>query len=300
MSIYLAALLVCLVFYGILFLVAEQRNKPALGDHFWGIGFIVVTLSCLGYRAAGNVVGMSWQATTLCNNQPLKFITDCTDRPLTLSGDPLTYVPALVVSVLVILWAIRISRHTLVRNKNNALDWRYANWRALRRGENPRTIFFEKYLLQAGLLWLVSLPMIFLYTIEFERDNYRDSLIYGPVLIGLGIWLFGFIFEAISDWQLQKFNKHKANRGQILQHGLWKFSRHPNYFGEVTMWWGIFFVTLAAPLPTLWLMVSPLIITYMIRYVSGVPVLEKLYKDNKAYQEYKRHTNTLLPWFRKA
>src|SRR5690606_6836000 len=113
---------------------------------------------------------------------------------------------------------------------------------------------------------------------------------------GALLWLIGFIYELVADAQLHAFTRDPANRGKVLMTGLWRYARHPNYFGEAVLWWGIFIMTLAAPAPKYWLVISPLIVTYMLRFVSGVPVLEKKYAGNKAYQAYKRRTNAMLPW----
>lgn len=300
MSLYIATLLVSVLIYSSLYLAARQINKPTLGDHFWGIGFIIIAGFCFLYRNFGYTTGANWQISDLCYNQPLKFIANCPKEPLSLSTSPISYLPAILMGILITIWAIRLSRHTLTRSLHNALDWRYANWRLLGKRTSDTGIFFQKYLLQAGLLWIVSLPLQFMFTIEYERENYHENFIFVPVLLGTIVWLIGFVYELIADHQLKQFNKHTANHGKILQHGLWKYSRHPNYFGEITMWWGIFIICFAAPIPALWLPLSPLIITYMIRFVSGVPVLEKRYAKSKAYQSYKQRTNTLIPWFRKV
>jgi steroid 5-alpha reductase family enzyme len=103
------------------------------------------------------------------------------------------------------------------------------------------------------------------------------------------LWLSGFMVQAIADYQLSSFKKHKQP-GQILQTGLWQYSRHPNYLGEIIMWWGIWLI-----LPAWWTLISPILITYLIAFVSGVPMLEEKYKGNPAFEAYKKRTPALFP-----
>jgi steroid 5-alpha reductase family enzyme len=118
--------------------------------------------------------------------------------------------------------------------------------------------------------------------------------------LGILVWIIGFVFESVGDLQLSKFIALPENKGKIMTKGLWKYTRHPNYFGEVTQWWGIFLIVFTAPLGLL-AIVSPLTITFLILKVSGIPMLEKKYKDNPEFEMYKRVTNTFFPWFpRKA
>ncbi len=107
---------------------------------------------------------------------------------------------------------------------------------------------------------------------------------------------FGFVFEVLSDWQLSKFKKDPKNKGKIMDKGLWKWSRHPNYFGEITMWWGIFIISLSEPYG-FYSLISPLLITNLIVFYSGIPLLEKRYKNNKNYQKYAKKTPVLVPKF---
>jgi steroid 5-alpha reductase family enzyme len=114
-------------------------------------------------------------------------------------------------------------------------------------------------------------------------------------VIGVCIWLFGFLFEAIGDFQLLRFKRDPANRGKIMTSGVWCYSRHPNYFGEVTLWWGIFLICISVP-GSWWTIVGPLTITYLILQVSGTPMLERRYADNPEYAEYIRRTSSFFPF----
>ena len=111
--------------------------------------------------------------------------------------------------------------------------------------------------------------------------------------LGIAIWIFGFYFEAIGDWQLSKFIQDPEKTG-IMKEGLWKYTRHPNYFGEVTQWWGIWLIALSTKygLPSI---LGPLAITFLILKVSGIPPLEKKYADNEDFKKYKKKTSKFIP-----
>jgi steroid 5-alpha reductase family enzyme len=116
--------------------------------------------------------------------------------------------------------------------------------------------------------------------------------------IGVCVWLIGFLFEYVGDAELAQFTRDSNNRGKILQTGLWRYTRHPNYFGEVVQWWGIWL--LAAAVPRGWFgIVGPVTITVLILKVSGIPMLEKKMADNPDFAEYKRRTSVFLPWLPK-
>lgn len=115
--------------------------------------------------------------------------------------------------------------------------------------------------------------------------------------LGLLIWAFGFLWEAISDLQLARFKANPSNRGKLMRTGLWRYSRHPNYFGEIVLWWGIFLIALPWE-RGYWCLFSPVIVTWLLARVSGVPMLEGKYRDNPEYQEYVRTTPALFPFFK--
>ena len=117
-------------------------------------------------------------------------------------------------------------------------------------------------------------------------------------LIGAAVWVLGFLFEAVGDFQLKAFKADPDNKGRIMDRGLWRYTRHSNYFGEAVMWWGIFLIALSAPGG--WAaIVSPLVITGLLLRVSGVTLLEKKYAGNPAYADYVRRTSDFVPWFPK-
>ncbi|MDV7396636.1 DUF1295 domain-containing protein, partial [Arthrospira platensis SPKY1] len=111
---------------------------------------------------------------------------------------------------------------------------------------------------------------------------------------GVAVWIFGFYFEAVGDAQLARFKKDPANKGKFLQSGLWAYTRHPNYFGEVAQWWGIWLIALAVP-GGVYTIIGPLTITFLILKVSGIPMLEKKMEENPEFAEYKRKTSMFIP-----
>jgi len=113
-------------------------------------------------------------------------------------------------------------------------------------------------------------------------------------MVGLLLWLTGFYFESVGDWQIDRFIRNEANRGKIIQEGLWRYSRHPNYFGEITMWWAIFIIALGSPYGVFGV-IGPVIITFLIVFVSGIPLAEKAIESMPGIEDYKRKTSVLIP-----
>lgn len=176
---------------------------------------------------------------------------------------------SLIVNLLVTLWGTRLAVHIYRRNHNKAEDYRYQAWRKEWKNFTLRS-FFQVYMLQGVLLYVTALPVLFINHAPVSALGWLD-------LVGIAIWLTGFSFESIGDRQLKEFIRRPANKGRIMDEGLWRYSRHPNYFGEVTQWWGIFILALSSPGG--WTMViGPLAITVLILFVSGIPLLEKKYR----------------------
>lgn len=197
----------------------------------------------------------------------------------------------LLVGVLVSIWGVRLAWHIYLRNKGRAEDYRYAKWR----GEWGKWFylrsFAQVYLLQGILLFLIALPVLFI--------NRASGLVLGVFeVLGLAVWLLGFFFESVGDAQLARFIKNPENKGKLMQGGLWEYTRHPNYFGEVTMWWGIWLIALSSPYG--WIaVIGPLTITILILKVSGIPMLEKKMAEHPDFAEYKKRTSVFIPWFSK-
>lgn len=192
---------------------------------------------------------------------------------------------ALVVNILISIWGVRLARHIYRRNSKKPEDKRYAKWRVEWKNFYLRS-FLQVFLLQGLFLFLISLPVLYI--------NYSRGII-GPIFIlGVIIWTFGFYFESTADKQLSSFISEPKNKGKIMDQGLWKYSRHPNYFGEVTQWWGVFVMALSDK-GSLWTIIGPITITTLILFVSGIPLLEKKRENDPAFQEYKKKTSVFIP-----
>ena len=146
-------------------------------------------------------------------------------------------------------------------------------------------------MLQGAVVWLVSLPVLLVLDNPGEMLGWRD-------LLGFLVFALGFFFEAVSDWQLVRFKRHPGSSGRIITHGLWRLSRHPNYFGEAILWWGIFLIGFGSPAGVFDL-ISPLTINFLLLKVSGIPMLEEKYRGNPEFEAYKARTNAFFPWFRR-
>lgn len=196
----------------------------------------------------------------------------------------------LLVVALVTLWGLRLAWHIALRTVGRPEDSRYAAWRRTWTHFYLRS-YVQIFLLQGVFLYVILLPILFMATTNPVPLHWLDG-------VGAVVWIIGFGFETIGDRQLRLFLQNPANRGKIMDQGLWKYSRHPNYFGEVTQWWGIFLCTLALPYGLV-TVVSPLLITFLILYVSGIPMLEQKYVGRPDFLAYKQRTSPFVPWFPK-
>ena len=197
---------------------------------------------------------------------------------------------SLVVNGLVSVWGLRLAWHIFLRNRRKKEDYRYKKWEGAGWPAYVRS-FVQVFVLQGVLMLLVVSPVIYVNLLTDSGWRLLDW-------VGVMVWLVGFGFEVVADWQLKKFLADKGNRGKIMREGLWGYSRHPNYFGEVVMWWGLFVVALSVP-GGLVTVVGPMMITYLILFVSGIPLLEKKYEGRKDFEEYKKVTSVFIPWFPK-
>jgi steroid 5-alpha reductase family enzyme len=188
------------------------------------------------------------------------------------------------------LWGMRLSVYLIIRKKQQkGEDWRYKNWREEWGSTVVLRSLLQVFLLQGLFMWVVSLP---LQLVAHFNLTYTLPLL----LVGGIIFLFGWCYESIADLQLFRFKQDPANKGKILHGGLWKYSRHPNYFGEIVLWWGLFVATLgSAPA---WLgILSPICISWLILRVSGVPMLERKQQQQVEFQKHMTHKPALVPNF---
>lgn len=190
------------------------------------------------------------------------------------------------------IWGIRLAFHIYSRNKGRPEDFRYAQWRRDWGKWFVLRSFLQVYVLQGLLLLAVVMPVALTAGLQNKLQ------VSAWALAGVLIWFVGFIFESIGDWQLRTFIKAKHPKGTIMDKGLWRYTRHPNYFGEVTQWWGLWVILASTSLSFVTIvigLIGPVTITTLILFVSGIPLLEKKYADNAKYQAYAAKTSKFFP-----
>jgi steroid 5-alpha reductase family enzyme len=195
-----------------------------------------------------------------------------------------------IVLAMVTLWGLRLFTHIMLRTVGKAEDPRYQQMRQKMQTEKREllTTYLRIYLAQGLLAWIIAAPLVFI-------NASQPTGIFPYYQIGIAVWIIGFLFEVIGDQQLKTFLAAKQNQGQIMTGGLWKYSRHPNYFGEASLWWGIFVIALSYQGG--WLaFFGPLLITYLLLFVSGVPLAENLIRGLPGFDNYKRRTSMFIPW----
>jgi len=197
---------------------------------------------------------------------------------------------SLWILILVFLWGVRLFLHTFYRNLNKEEDWRYHEWHDGKACRYSFCTYVQVFLFQAALMMIIALPIVYslrLITLSMFEVNY----------LGVILAIVGLLLEFVADRQRFIFLKKEENKDKLMTTGLWRFSRHPNYFGEIIFWWGIYILVLGAPKS--WMMiVSPLLVSYILLFVSGLPT-EKKYGERKDFLEYKRKTSPLIPWWPK-
>lgn len=190
--------------------------------------------------------------------------------------------------LLVALWGARLSAHIYLRSRGKGEDARYRRWREEWGRWMHLRSFFQVFVLQGALILVIASPLL----VVSAHDAGGFTLLNA---IGVAVWLTGFLFEVVGDLQLARFLEDPANRGGVMQRGLWHYTRHPNYFGEVTLWWGIFLVGLSGSPAYLAALIGPLTITFLILRVSGIPMLERRREGDPRWESYRRRTSAFLP-----
>jgi steroid 5-alpha reductase family enzyme len=239
-----------------LWLVSLVRRDASIVDPFWGFGFVVV----------------AWMAWLRCEtNEPRGWL---------LVG-------------LTSVWGLRLSLYLLWRNVGRGEDRRYAAMRAHHGRRFWWISLFTVFLLQAAILWFVSLPLqVAQATDESTPLGIADA-------IGVALWLLGFCFELVGDGQLARFRADPANAGRVLDRGLWRYTRHPNYFGDFCVWWGLYLVAAAGG--AAWTIASPALMSVLLLRVSGVSLLERTIVERRPeYRRYIARTNAFFPCWPKA
>jgi steroid 5-alpha reductase family enzyme len=193
----------------------------------------------------------------------------------------------LLLSALVTIWGLRLAIHIARRNREKGEDFRYRKWRAEWGARVLVISYLRVFLLQGVFLLIIAAPLFVSAAEVGPRMGAWATL-------GTLVWAVGFFFEAVGDEQLRRFKAKPENRGRIMTTGLWRYSRHPNYFGEALLWWGIFFIVLPVP-NGWWGAVGPLVLTLLLVRVSGVPMLEKKYEGNPEFEAYGKRTSAFIP-----
>lgn len=195
----------------------------------------------------------------------------------------------LLIGVLVTIWGLRLSSYILWRNWGKGEDFRYRKWREEAGEQWWWRSFFKVFLLQGFLMWIISTPLL---AVQISPTPARLGIL---DFVAIAVWMVGFFFEAVGDLQMARFKADPANEDKVLNSGVWRYTRHPNYFGDATQWWAYYLVALSAG--GWWTIFSPIVMTILLLRVSGVALLEKSLKERKPkYEEYIETTSAFIPW----
>src|SRR5690554_1894277 len=253
---YLYVYLIVLAYFLIWYVIAQVKKNNGLVDIAWGMGIVVSAVSSL-------IIGGQY----------------------TIAG--------LVTTGLTAIWGLRLSGYLFIRNFNKEEDFRYKKFRIKWQKQERIKSLVYIFILQSVISYVIALPII-LTNLIANKDFGIESILL--VSIGGLIFFIGFIFEVLADHSLQRFKKDPNNKGKIMQKNVWKYSRHPNYFGEVTLWWGLGMIGLSTMNMISFIgLIGPAVITYLILNITGIPLLEKRYKDHVAYQTYAKKTSRFFP-----
>jgi steroid 5-alpha reductase family enzyme len=253
-ALYITSLVITLGVTTLLFFIAQFKKDNSIIDVAYGLTFIAV---------AYELVSMQNKALAPAS---------------------------IVILFLITIWGMRLAYRIFMKNRGKGEDFRYQTWRKEWSRYGVRYYYARAYLqifiLQGVVISIVLLP----FTLSLARTSQSNSFL----LIGLSVWLLGFFFEVIGDKQLDSFIKNKNKTSAIMKTGLWKYTRHPNYFGESTMWFGLAFVAYSSGV-SLFVFLSPLLITYLLLKVSGIPLLEKRWVGIPEWEVYKAKTSAFIP-----
>jgi steroid 5-alpha reductase family enzyme len=192
----------------------------------------------------------------------------------------------LLVLVLVAVWGGRLARHMHTRNRGKGEDPRYEKMLADQPGDPFLVAVRRIYLVQGAAIWFVSLPL------QVSAAS-GDGVVWVAIL-GAAVWLLGIVFEAVGDAQLSRFKADPGNKGKVMDRGLWAWTRHPNYFGDSAVWWGLYLVA-ASAWPGVLTILSPVVMTYFLVFATGARLLEKEMSTRPGYPEYQQRTSYFLP-----
>ena len=252
----LSTLSLALGYVVLIWLLSLVKGRVGIIDAFWGPGFVLIALLCYGLT----IDNQGW-------NRSESWLLG-----------------------MVAIWGIRLGVHLSFRVFGDAHeDRRYA---AMRAKYEPH--FWLKslgivFLLQGLIMWFVALPLVTAFAVD------RSQMTSWLFAVGIVTWATGILFESVGDWQLAGFRANPANQGRVLNSGLWALTRHPNYFGDFAVWWGLWLFSIGCGAP-LWTIVSPVAMSLFLMKVSGVTLLEKDIAERRpGYAEYVRSTNAFFP-----
>jgi steroid 5-alpha reductase family enzyme len=194
---------------------------------------------------------------------------------------------SLLIAVLTSLWGLRLAGYLAWRNSGKGEDYRYRAMRERLGRRFPLISLFMVFWLQGLIMWLVAFPI---------QTAYFGAAPLGWIdAVGASIWAVGWLFESVGDLQLAHFKANADNRGKVMDRGLWRYTRHPNYFGDFLVWWGLYLIAAAGG--AWWTVFSPIIMSFLLIRVSGVALLERSLKTNRpGYEDYVARTSSFFPW----
>lgn len=237
----------------VVWLISLRLKNASIVDVFWGLGFVILN--------------------------SIWFVANPYLTPVRIA-----------VLALVVVWGLRLSIHILLKNLGKPEDFRYQKFRK-DFGEKRYwwVSFFQVFMLQGVLLWLVSAP---LYIVNFNSDAQQLTSL---EVIGIIVWFVGFMFEAIGDYQLSEFKQDRKNKNRLMTRGLWKYTRHPNYFGDAMVWWGFGIISISSGI--YWGLLSSVLMTFLLIKISGVAMIERTLIHRPGFTQYAKQTSMFLPWF---
>lgn len=254
----LTALAVAVVL-GITLFVALRVGKHAVVDVAWGLGFVVIAVVSYGVSAA--------------------FDEGDADRRL-------------LVTALTAIWGLRLATHIGLRSRGHGEDPRYEALLDKATGNRTAYAIRKIYLTQGAVMWFVSLPV---QVAAFQPDGLGFEGFGFLVWIGVFVWAVGMFFETVGDLQLTRFRNDADSKGKVLDTGLWRYTRHPNYFGDACVWWGLSLIAFSA-WPGILTVLSPVFMTFLLAKGTGKPTLEKdMDKRRPGYTDYIRRTSGFVP-----
>lgn len=255
-EVYIQAAFAILIMMIILWIVSVAIKNVSIVDLFWGFGYVVAA-SVYYYYTDGHEIRK------------------------------------LIVMSLVAIWGLRLTIYLSWRNIGKGEDFRYQEFRKNFGAHRYWWFsFFQTFLLQGVLIWLVSAPI--LAAMFYGSNRPLNVFDYTAIII----WIVGFVFEVGGDYQLARFKSNPDNKGKVLSTGFWRLTRHPNYFGDAAVWWGFGLFSIAVGM--YWPIIGSVIMTILLVKISGVALLEKSLKEKKPeYQDYIRKTSAFFPWLPK-